>query len=1100
MKDGTDDGQAKKNNAETVDENTRKANRYFLKKVLINSFLILFGTVVISSGLTILQRKSAMRRQEQDSKTVLQEVIVMMRSNAANAAELKRIYHEGNQHTVVDLKRLLTSGLFGTLSSEDVEARTAVAQDIQSRSNVSYFFIMDKNGRVVFSPVKEYNETLPSLLELGLLSEKNLDLLLSGTALEDGSIHPASEENETGSYYFYSTPIDGTPYYLVIGCNISDIDMQLSSLNDYTLVLKKTVMKNNGFLFAADSVTGDFIFYENGSEVLTGQNALQAGLSAGALEDGFSGVQTINGTRYYCVSRSYEGKTIICAVAAADELFSGNKYVLFWSISAFVLVMILCIVYAVIVRNDFVNKKTETNTVTLFQNKKTGFRIRYNHTLLLKILPVMLIGTAAVFFITFYTQTLLEISNAVEECSVSVREMESKYEESTETREAVTAYYNNSYLAKARVLSYLLETEVSALNEPTEFIHADYDASNVKHYLKDNEGNPLRSVAHSEKLMKYCRENGLKEIYLFDDNGRVIATSGDIWYFRMSHASGDQSNEFLDVLDGKKDYLIQDPQVNEVGVHSQYIGVVFYYFTTRDEAGNTKYVSRLEYDRAGADSGITKHRSLLQIGLPEEIAAKMLATTDLDYVFSADTLVNGFMELYDATDEHRVLYSKFGANVGKPAADVGVTEKAFSGEYYGFRSIGGRDYFQYFVYENFGDGYYISASTPKSNMYQFRFKIALITAAVCLLHVLLLSATITLTTDEEDRLYATVSEKFKNSHNASTFTVRVGGKQTTTVSAVKRWDSASIPWEEKSPEQKLIVIVGWILKILLIFLILAVLGAKVIFPESSIILYIISGNWDRGLNVFSLTACFMLLVFVAFITAAVRCVVKMVTSAFGARSETVGHLVVSIIKYGGALAALYYCLYLLGFDATNLVASAGILSLVIGLGAQSLIKDILAGISIVFEGEFRVGDIVTIGDTRGTIMDIGLRTTKMLVVGGNVKIYNNSDISNVLNMTKQESVATCTIGIAYGQEISHVEEILHREMPEIRKKHKEIHSGPTFIGVTELSASSVDLVIIAGCAERDIMVVQRILNREILEIFYRNGIEVPFNQVTVHMD
>ena len=132
-------------------------------------------------------------------------------------------------------------------------------------------------------------------------------------------------------------------------------------------------------------------------------------------------------------------------------------------------------------------------------------------------------------------------------------------------------------------------------------------------------------------------------------------------------------------------------------------------------------------------------------------------------------------------------------------------------------------------------------------------------------------------------------------------------------------------------------------------------------------------------------------------------------------------------------------------------------------------------------------------------MDIGLRTTKMLVAGGNVKIYNNSDISNVLNMTKQESIAKCNIGIEYGQDIGIVEEVLKNEMPQIKKRHREILDGPTFIGVSELGDSAVNLIITAKCAEKDIINVQRVLNREILEIFYRNDISVPFNQLDVHM-
>ena len=204
-----------------------------------------------------------------------------------------------------------------------------------------------------------------------------------------------------------------------------------------------------------------------------------------------------------------------------------------------------------------------------------------------------------------------------------------------------------------------------------------------------------------------------------------------------------------------------------------------------------------------------------------------------------------------------------------------------------------------------------------------------------------------------------------------------------------------------------------------------------------------------------------------------------------------------MVKYGGVLVAVFYCLYLLGIDSTRLLASAGILSLIVGLGAQSLIKDIIAGIFIVFEGEFRVGDIVTIGDYRGTVMDIGLRTTKILGVDGNIKIYNNSDITGVLNMTQEASWAMTYIDIEYGQDLNYVEEVLNRELPKLRSANKLITGGPTYLGVQSLKDSGVELLIACNCNEQDILGVRRYLNKGVLQIFYDNGINVPFPNITI---
>jgi small conductance mechanosensitive channel len=146
------------------------------------------------------------------------------------------------------------------------------------------------------------------------------------------------------------------------------------------------------------------------------------------------------------------------------------------------------------------------------------------------------------------------------------------------------------------------------------------------------------------------------------------------------------------------------------------------------------------------------------------------------------------------------------------------------------------------------------------------------------------------------------------------------------------------------------------------------------------------------------------------------------------RAKTVTTLVTSFLKYFIAIVALLLILSAWGADTRSLIASAGILGLIIGLGAQSLIADILAGIFIVFEGEFQVGDIIVIDGWRGTVSEIGIRTTKVVDWGGNVRIINNSSISSVINQTKELSIAVAYISIEYGQPIPEVEIVIKNNL------------------------------------------------------------------------
>ena len=1075
---------------------SHKANRYFAFKLVINALLLLLGVILITAFLRHVQQQSSMERQRQSSDNILSEVIETMDANKRDSANLTKIFHEGNQATLKDLEALLTSGLYDELSSESETRRCEIMEDVRSRSGVQYLLLIDSIGTIKLAPVEGFYGT--RLYARRLMSYDNTNLLNQGTVDEDGNVTPVHEKNETGDYYFYSEPLSvgNESYTLIMGTDVAGLEEQLSNLKDVSRILSQTTVDDGGFLFAVNMEDETFLYYNDGED-LTGQSVHDAGLKREALKDGYSGIQTINGQKYYCVSRSDGDQVVVCAVTDTDNMFSSDKYVLFWSVSGFILVMLLCMAYATIVRNDLIRHHTETQRIPL------GKKIRFDRTLAIKIFPLMITGVLMIFGISWYIQTLLGISSAVSDSKVALDEVLVRYHESETARSTVTDYYTGHFISKAKLLAYLLEEDPSVLNQETDRYYTDYDDYEndfLKYYYEDDEGNPLACVWQPELLRTMCDDNYFEDVYIYDENGRVIATTAEEWYFILSYEEGSQSYEFRGVLDGKRDELFQDEMDNELGKNCRYVGVAFYYYTTKDENGDTLYVSRHAYEQSLEENyegnPVTKHRSLLQASLKSDIVAQLLATTDMEYVFSTDILSNGFIVMLQDDADHTVVYSPNAIDIGKAAKTIGMTDKAFSGSYYGFQKMNGQSYFQYVTYDS---GYFLATAIPKSELCPYRLTIAGLTAGVSLLLLIILSVTVTLTTEEEEKLYESVNERLHNARENRVFGIRMpSGKMENTVMAEARWDNRHVPWIEKTPDQKLTILMELALGVLIVYILASVAGFRNYFVEDSVIPYILSGEWERGLNIFAFSASALILILTSLVITLLRFPVRLMVSLFGARAETIGHLLLSVVRYGGTLGCVFYCLYMLGLDATSLLASAGILSLVVALGAQTLIKDILAGIFIVFEGEFRVGDIVTVGDFRGQVMDIGLRTTKIIgIADRNIKIFSNSEISGVLNMTKQLSKADVIIGIEYGQDIDYVEEVLRSELPKIKKHHREILHGPEYLGVTELAASSVNLLIRAQCKEADRYAVGMILNKEVLKIFYSNNINVPFNNITV---
>lgn len=213
---------------------------------------------------------------------------------------------------------------------------------------------------------------------------------------------------------------------------------------------------------------------------------------------------------------------------------------------------------------------------------------------------------------------------------------------------------------------------------------------------------------------------------------------------------------------------------------------------------------------------------------------------------------------------------------------------------------------------------------------------------------------------------------------------------------------------------------------------------------------------------------------------------------------TISKLLVNFFKWAIAIATFFLILDAWGAPASALIASAGVITLIIGLGSQALVSDILAGIFIVFEGDFQVGDIILIDGWRGEVQSIGIRTTKLIDAGYNVKIVNNSQIKTIINQTKELSLAKCYVSTRYEDRIENIEAVIADNLDKIKERIPAIVEGPYYKGVAELGESSVDLLFVAKCKEADIYQVQRDMNREIKIMFDNNNIGIPFPQIVIH--
>ncbi len=310
------------------------------------------------------------------------------------------------------------------------------------------------------------------------------------------------------------------------------------------------------------------------------------------------------------------------------------------------------------------------------------------------------------------------------------------------------------------------------------------------------------------------------------------------------------------------------------------------------------------------------------------------------------------------------------------------------------------------------------------------------------------------------------------------------------INAFKKW------WGSLSKEKKKGKIIAAIIAVVMsaAAIVMLVLTQYVQFFNDAV--YSAGAVGAAGIGEKIVGTLFYLLAFIGF-TMVIRGVIFLLFVGVGKKALTIVKLISSAIKYGMGIALVFMVLSVWGVPVMAQLAAAGILALVIGLGAQSIISDILAGVNIVFENEYDVGDIVFIDGFRGTIEEIGLTTTKIVDASGNVKIINNSKISTVVNLSANTSVVVVEVGVEYGEDLPKLEELIRNNMEAIKERNPMMLSAPTYLGVSNLADSSVNLKFSVKVDEPNRYAVERALYREIYLLFTNNNINIPFPQVTI---
>ena len=214
------------------------------------------------------------------------------------------------------------------------------------------------------------------------------------------------------------------------------------------------------------------------------------------------------------------------------------------------------------------------------------------------------------------------------------------------------------------------------------------------------------------------------------------------------------------------------------------------------------------------------------------------------------------------------------------------------------------------------------------------------------------------------------------------------------------------------------------------------------------------------------------------------------------RLHTLSKLFKSIATYVIYFIAIITCLDMVGFSVTTILAGAGVLSLAVAFGAQSIVEDLMSGIFIVLENQYSVGEYVQIDGIQGIVREIGMKTTKVQTYDGQLMIIKNGSIGTVINYSRSAQRGYVEVGIAYEENIQNAINVIEQACTVIAAQYKaELDETPNVQGVTELADSSVVIRTTFTAWNWQQLVIERALRQAIKEELDKAGVEISYPKV-----
>ena len=221
-------------------------------------------------------------------------------------------------------------------------------------------------------------------------------------------------------------------------------------------------------------------------------------------------------------------------------------------------------------------------------------------------------------------------------------------------------------------------------------------------------------------------------------------------------------------------------------------------------------------------------------------------------------------------------------------------------------------------------------------------------------------------------------------------------------------------------------------------------------------------------------------------------------SSFNAKKKTtIIELVTNVLKFFVYAIAIMMILEVYGVDTKGILASLGIAGVVLGLALQDTVQDLMSGISIILDNYYVIGDTIRINNFTGEVIELTLKSTKIKGANGEIYIFANSLVDSVVNLSQARAGVKIEVPTAYEENTEKVETILKEIVNEI-KKLPEVDDDSQYLGIELLDSSAINYAIMIYCKSSEQYRIKRIALQMIKEIYEKENVKIPYNQLEVH--